>query len=116
MRTQGGLVMEIRQILMVATFMFAAAIMKSAMPGQMPAEALSSRAIDEGSDQVLSPKIITALAPAADLLLINEDKPPKAGSSSSLQKIGFESAPIPGSLIALVVAAMGLVSVARRPV
>lgn len=108
--------MEVRQILMVATFMFAAAIMKSAMPGQITVDVISSSVVAEGSEHVLSPKILTALAPAADLLLIHEDKPPKDNANSPLQQRGFEATPIPGSLIALVVAAMGLVSVARRPV
>lgn len=107
--------MEIRQILMVALFMFAAMIMKSAMPGQMPVEVTSIAKSTDARDHAQSSKMVTALAPTSGLLLVSEDTSPTVSANSPLRNRGFEIAPVPGSLIALVVAAMGLVSVARRP-
>ncbi len=109
--------MEIRQILMVALFMFAAAIMKSAMPGQMPVEVSNNKNADENG-QIDSAPMLTALAPATDLVLTRKSNPVPTSitPNATLHGSGFETSPIPGSFIALVVAAMALVSVARRPV
>ncbi len=110
--------MEIRQIVTVALFMFAAAIMKNAMPGQLfTSESVDTLVVGESSagENPARPEILAAVP--KELLdqangLISKQKP----ELSESPKPATETVPVPGSLIALVVAALGLVSVARRPV
>ena len=101
--------MEFRQILTVILFMVTAALMKNSLSDQLvvtEVTAVESEVTQSSANEML------AIAPS-ELL------PLKLGSASLQQEaVSYTSGEpvdaVPGSLVALVVAALSLVSVARR--
>ncbi|MCB1756355.1 MAG: hypothetical protein KDJ38_12580 [Gammaproteobacteria bacterium] len=103
--------MEVRQLLTVAIFMLAAVVMKSALP-----ESLQSH--DQGGgQQAVNYQQTVALVPANVFQDMSLSQLPSSVSQVASADTAAEAGnpvPIPGSMIALVVAALSLVSVARR--
>lgn len=106
--------MEFRQILTVAIFMLAAAVMKSTFSDQLePTQ--NSTAITQSTElSSLSGEMFTAIPVElvaqnsfVTLIPVRSAEPVQIESSVVINHI-------PGSLVAIVVAVLGLVSVARR--
>lgn len=106
--------MEFRQILTVALFMMAAAIMKNAVPG--PVDPVSEQSMShEESVSGNSEMLVAAIVPDNLLLQATSEAGTEARQLNSEHEGQLNgNVPVPGSIIALVVAALSLVSVARR--
>ncbi len=116
--------MEFRQLLTVALFMFAAAIMKSTMSGQLlnnnelSSQSLASVEAQVDTKSYESPSIETLAAVPFELITRTKEMykiVSPENKNAALEEVALiQPIPIPGSMIAIVVAALGLVSVARR--
>lgn len=106
--------MEFRQILTVALFMFAAAVMKSTFSDQLDPAVSAPELSDQNGVPLISGEMLSAIP--IDLVAQNnlvatipakKEDPKPAETTAVINHI-------PGSLVAVVVAVLALVSVARR--
>ena len=98
--------MKFRQIMTVLLFMIAAVVMKNAFSDQTIVNGAEGQLIPVSSEN----EFLAVLSP--DFLW--RDTSATIAKPQAVSNLSTESASIPGSMIALVVTALSLVSVARR--
>jgi len=105
MDLEAGFSMKFRQILTVLVFMVAAVVMKNALPNQSMINPNAAPVVNETG----ASNLVALLSPEV-MYAVTLEIPGRETAASS----AFIPMPVPGSVIALVVTVLSLVSIARR--